>query len=89
MVSEWDANAAAFLSIAALGISGIMAVVSGLSWRRLRHARLAFVAAAFGVLAAGGAWRAWNVAQGAPAELVPAALDFGAVLLLYASVAAR
>ena len=88
MPTPLEANAAAFLAVAVVGIAAIMAGVSALSWRRLRHPRLALVAGGFLVLAVQGALAAWAASQGRP-DLAGAGLDFLLVVLLYLSVAAR
>lgn len=89
MPTALEANAAAFLAVAVLGVSLLLAAGSALSWSRLRHPKLAFVAAAFGVLALKGGLAAWAAVQGRPGDLVGSGLDLAMVLLLYASVAPR
>jgi hypothetical protein len=89
MVGALEANLAAFLAVAVLGIGALLAGITALSWRRLGHRRLLLVAVAFAVLAAQGAWVLLGVLRGQPADLVLGALDLGVVALLYASVAAR
>lgn len=89
MATALEANAAAFLAVAVLGVSVLMALLSGLSWRRLRHPRLLFVGAAFAVLALKGAVGSYAALQARPPDLTMGGLDFAVVLLLYASVAKR
>lgn len=89
MVSALEANAAAFLAVMVLGVGALLLGVSLLSWSRLRHRRVLFIAAGFALLALKGAVATWRVLQGGSVDLASGALDFGLVLLLYASVAAR
>lgn len=89
MVTALEANAAAFLAVAVLGIGALMAGVSALSWRRIGHAKLLIVASAFAVLALKGALGVARALQGQAGDLPSAALDVAVVVLLYASVAAR
>lgn len=89
MPTALEANAAAFLAVAVLGVSLILAGVSALSWRRLGHPKLALVAVAFLALAVKGGLATLDAVQGRPGSLVGSALDLAVVLLLYASVAAR
>lgn len=89
MVPAIEANAAAFLAVVLLGVSAILLAVSLLSWQRLRHARLLFVASAFAVLAVKGALGVLAAARGEAGSLALAGLDVATVLLLYGTVAAR
>ncbi|MCA1812330.1 MAG: hypothetical protein LC624_00075 [Halobacteriales archaeon] len=86
MVSALDANLAAFLAIVTLGVGLLLAAVSAVSWRRIGHRRLVFVTLALGVLALHGAWATRLALAGGSLDLVPEALVFATVLLLYASV---
>lgn len=89
MPTALEANAAAFLAVAVLGVSLLLAAVSALSWNRLRHPKLALVALAFGVLAVKGGLATLDAVQGRPGDLLTNGLDLAVVLLLYASVAQR
>lgn len=89
MASALEANLAAFLAIAVLGVGLLMAGVSALSWARLRHPKLGLVAAAFGVLAVKGALASAAALQGRPLDTLGVGLDLAMVLLLYLSVAQR
>lgn len=89
MPTALEANAAAFLAVAVLGVSLLLAIVSALSWNRLRHPKLALVALAFGALALKGGLATFEALQGRPGDLVGSGLDLAVVLLLYASVAQR
>jgi hypothetical protein len=89
VVDALAANLAAFLAIATLGVGGILAAVSALSWRRIGHRRLLFVTLALLLLAAHGAWMTRLAVQAQALDLAPEALVFATVLLLYASVAVR
>ncbi|HEV8360541.1 MAG TPA: hypothetical protein VGR28_08820 [Candidatus Thermoplasmatota archaeon] len=89
MVGALEANAAAFVAVAVLGIGCLMLAVSALSWRRLRHPRLLFTTAAFAALALRGGLATWRAAQAQPPDLAAGALDLALVLLLYAVVAKR
>jgi hypothetical protein len=89
VVSGLESNAAAFLAVAALGIAGLLAGVSAMSWKRLRHPKLLFVSGAFAVLAAKGLLDFLAAERGQPGDLLGGGLLLAAVLLLYGSVAAR
>ena len=89
MVTALEANAAAFLAVLLLGVSGLLFGVSALSWQRLRHPRLLFVAAALGVLTVKGLLATWRAAQSQAGDLPGLGLDLALALLLYAIVAKR
>jgi len=89
MVTALEANVAAFLAVAVLGVGALLCAVSVLSWTRLRHPRLLLPAGAFAALAAKGAIGAAAASRGQPSDLVGGGLDFALVILLYGSIAQR
>jgi hypothetical protein len=82
-------NATALLAIATLGISLMLLLVSVASYARLRATKLLFAGGAFLVLAAKGALWAYRSVMLKEADPWGAALDFGVLVFLYASVAKR
>ena len=92
-MSAWQANAAVGAGLLLAGIALLLATVGILSWRRVGHARLLWVAVAFLGLAAQGGYLAWLAYQrraGVPAELLALPLlGLGVVLALYLAVLKR
>jgi hypothetical protein len=92
-MSAWQANAAVGAGVLLAGIALLLAVVGLLSWRRVGHGRLLWVAVAFvGLAAQGGylAWLAYGRRAALPTELlVLPALGLGVALALYLAVLKR
>ncbi|HVL87608.1 MAG TPA: hypothetical protein VM681_06340 [Candidatus Thermoplasmatota archaeon] len=89
MVDATLLNVATLLSVSVLAFSVLLAVVGALSWRRLRSQRLAFVTAAFVVLAAKGALSSYRAIVELAPDLAVSGLDFAVLGLLYLSIAKR
>ncbi|MHB8606435.1 MAG: hypothetical protein ACYDCK_14405 [Thermoplasmatota archaeon] len=89
MVDAFALNASAALAIATLGFSIMLALVSVVSYSRLRKAKLLVAGGAFLVLAAKGALETWRAIGAHEADVAGNALDFAVLAFLYASVALR
>lgn len=57
-MSVFQANLAVAVAVLLAGLSALLAVVGLLTWRRIRHAKLAWVALAFVLFAAEGVYLA-------------------------------
>lgn len=93
MAMSVAANVAVAVAVLLTGLALLLATVAALSWRRIGHARLGWIALAFAAFAGKGAWLAadaWQrrgeLAQGW--DVVPwlAVVDLGIVLALYFAV---
>lgn len=83
------ANLEIFSTIAVLGLALLLAVVSLLSWRRLRHPRALFIGLGFVVLAIQGAFLVQQSMRLKGSEdwlVVVALLDLLALVLLYLAI---
>ncbi|MGQ0534679.1 MAG: hypothetical protein ACT4PT_01240 [Methanobacteriota archaeon] len=87
--SSVSLNLGAFFALVTLGFSVLLFAVSAVSYLRIRRRGLLFVSGAFLFLVAKGAYESYRVVVAKEDILVPAALDFGVLLFLYASIAQR
>lgn len=84
-----ELNTTVVLAVATLGVSLMLLLVSVLSFRRLKSAKLLLAGGAFLVLAAKGALWTWRSVVGREADVWGVALDFAVLGFLYVSVAKR
>lgn len=89
-VSSSLANLEFFATLSVLGVAAILAAVSLLSYRRLRHPRAFFIGLGFVVIAVEGAWLVGESyrLRGSEAWLLTVAL-FNLVALLFLYLALR
>ena len=89
---DWGANAEAFLTVAVLGLSILLAVVSGVSYRRLRNSRALLISLGFLGFAGKGAFLVGAALQSRGTEpwiTVVASFDLVILVLLYLSIRTR
>lgn len=81
-----NANVEMFAAIAVTGVGLLLALVSFVSWRRLRHPRALLIGLAFLAFALQGAWlvrESWRLRAGEAWLLTVSVFDLAVLVLLY------